>query len=232
MGNSCFNIPILILLIFSFMPHAGTALAADHGNRNEDVSFRWSFNAIVGPEHKKKLVPITRYNTLKKGDLLKIRLELKKKCFIYFFHRTPEDQLTMLFPYGFDLFDGDYQAGKVYDIPPGQNCFRMDNNASAETFYLVASAGRLRNLERSYLKYDAARRDEKKTLARHILSEIHTIKRQYGLLTASAERPVLIGGNVRALVKDNTAQNRSNNAHKIEVSAPDVYIKTFTIKLQ
>ena len=224
--------PILIFAVFSFLAIHGISHAADRHNTHNGVSFLWSFNAMVGPDHQKQLIPVTRYNTLKKGDMLKIRLELKKRCFVYFFYRTPEDQLTMLFPYSFDLFDTDYKAGKIYDIPPGSTCFMLDNNAGKETFYLVASAKRLNHLEVSYGEYEAASDEEKQTLVRQILSEIRALNRQHSRLTASAERPILIGGNVRALVKDNAKPGRTGDSHEIEVSAPDVYIKTFTVNHQ
>ena len=225
------EISILFLMLFGFLLLIATTYAADRDNRGNEVSFLWSFNAMVGSEYNKRLIPVTRYNTLKKGDILKIRLELKKRCFVYFFYRTPEDRLIMLFPYSFDLFDADYKAGKTYYIPPGRTCFSLDNNAGTETFYLVASAKRLRNLEASFLKYEAASDDEKQSLARHVLAEIRTIKRQYSQLAAAAERPILIGGNVRALVKDKTSPTRTD-PHKIEVSAEDAYIRTFTINHQ
>ncbi len=221
-----------LLLLFSLILTAGASPANDQPERNDTVSFSWSFNAFVGPENDRKPVPVTRYNTFKKGDLLKISLAPKTKCFIYLLYRSTEDEISMLFPPDFNFFDGHLKLGKVYGIPPGGNAFRLDGNSGIETFYLIASKKRLIDIERSYGKYNLASGGEKKAFSRDILSQIRTLKLTKSQLPSSAERPVMIGGNLRGFSNTGTNPNQWGNELQIEVSTPDVYIKTFTIKLQ
>lgn len=184
---------------------------------------------MVGPTDDRRLVAITRDTVLKTGDRLKLLLQLKNRCFVYLFYRTAEDEISLLFPYKLKLFESDYKTGEKYYIPEGKTWFELDKDVGLETFYLLASAKRLHQLEALYRKYDSVAGEEKKKLAKQLLAEIRKIKRKHRKFATLAERPIAIGGNVRGVVKDEKSTFPDIDAIASEVSASNFYGKTFTI---
>ncbi len=217
-----FAIPLFLL--FSTR---GDVIAEQKGE--DAVSFRWAFGAMVGATDDRRLVAITRDTVLKTGDRLKLLLQLKNRCFVYLFYRTAEDEIYLLFPYKLKLFDTGYKTGEKYYIPEGKRWFELDKDVGLETFYLLASAKRLHQLEALYRKYDSVAGEEKKKLAKQLLAEIRMIKRKHRKFATLAERPIAIGGNVRGVVKDEKSTFPDIDAIASEVSASNFYSKTFTI---
>jgi len=215
---------IALLVLFST---GGDVIGEQKGE--DAVSFRWAFGATVGSKDDRRLVAITRDTVLKTGDRLKLLLELKGRCFVYLFYRTAADEIYLLFPYTLELFDTGYKTGEKYYIPKGKTWFELDKNVGLETFYLLASAKRLNQLEAQYLKYDSVSGEEKKKLAKQLLAEIRKIKRKHRKLATSAERPIAIGGNVRGAVKDVQSAFPDIDPIASEVSTSNFYGKTFTI---
>lgn len=213
--------------LFSLLSSQGNAIAEQKGE--DAVSFRWAFGAMVGPTDDRRLVAITRDTVLKTGDRLKLLLQLKNRCFVYLFYRTAEDEIYLLFPYKLKLFDTGYKTGEKYYIPEGKTWFELDKDVGLETFYLLASAKRLHQLEALYRKYDSVVGEEKKKLAKQLLAEIRMIKRKHRKFATLAERPIAIGGNVRGVVKDEKSTFPDIDAIASEVSASNFYSKTFTI---
>ena len=198
--------------------------------KGEDaVSFRWAFGAVVGSTDDRRLVAITRDTLLKTGDRLKLLIQIKNRCFVYLFYRTAADEIYLLFPYKLKMFESDYKTGEKYYIPRGKRWFELDRNVGLETFYLLASAKRLRQLEAQYLKYDSVSGEEKKKLGKQLLTEIRRIKRKHRKLATSAERPIAIGGNVRGVGKDEQSAFPDIDPIASEVSTSNFYGKTFTI---
>lgn len=213
--------------LFSLLSSQGNAIAEQKGE--DAVSFRWAFGAMVGSKDDRRLVAITRDTVLKTGDRLKLLLQLKNRCFVYLFYRTAEDEIYLLFPYKLKLFDTGYKTGEKYYIPEGRTWFELDKDVGLETFYLLASAKRLHQLEALYRKYDSVAGEEKKKLAKQLLAEIKKIKRKHRKLATPAERPIAIGGNVRGVVKDEKSTFPDIEAIASEVSTSNFYGKTFTI---
>lgn len=213
--------------LFSLLSSQGNAIAESKGE--DAVSFRWAFGAMVGSKDDRRLVAITRDTVLKTGDRLKLLLQLKNRCFVYLFYRTAEDEIYLLFPYKLKLFDTGYKTGEKYYIPEGRTWFELDKDVGLETFYLLASAKRLHQLEALYRKYDSVAGEEKKKLAKQLLAEIRMIKRKHRKFATLAERPIAIGGNVRGVVKDEKSTFPDIDAIASEVSTSNFYGKTFTI---
>lgn len=205
---------------------------ASAGKKEENISFRWAFGAMVGPENDRRLVAITRDTTLKTGDQLKLLLELKKKCFVYLIYQSGQDDMLMLFPYKLEQFSTNYELSKKYFIPQGSLWFELDENSGVETFYLLASATRLSELETLFENHITEGTIDKQKRAKEILNQIRKIKKQYRKLTTEAERPVLIGGNVRGVRKDQEILPLDFDAISAEVSGINFYSRTFTIEHQ
>lgn len=202
---------------------------ADGQQVNKEVTFHWAFGALVGPDHDRQLISIVGDTILKTGDQLKMFLELKKQCFAYLFYYSSEDKMYLLFPT--NQFAGDWIVNKKKYIPEGSLWFELDEYTGNETFYLIVSAERLYNLEALYRNYTTSTQaKELKAFAQKILSEIRSLKTQHRKLTAAAERPLRLGGNLRG-VTDKAKKSSYPDIADIafEISVPNFYSRTFTI---
>ena len=206
------------------------AVVNQEGKQTENVAFRWSFGALVGKD--KKFVPISRDTVLKTGDEIKMMIELKQDCYVYVIYHSTKGEINLLFPEDLRQFSGDYKSGKNYYIPTGRRWFELDKNIGRETFYLLASAERLLDLEVLIGNYKSADESKKLALADQILGEIRTVKRKFRTFTTLAERPVTIGGNIRGMEKAEEAKRPDVSTIATEITANNFYSKTFTIDHQ
>jgi hypothetical protein len=189
------------------------AQASDENN----VSFVWAFEALVAEGNVTKQVPIKEDIKLKTGDQLKMFVELRKACFVYVIHHGARGEIQRLFPYDLRQFITDYQTAKIYEIPPNDGWFRINEQAGLETFYLVASAQRLTDLEQLLATYTAAPSAEQPQVATNILAELRNLLKQHHS-SVKPGRPVPIAGNMRKGIEG------------IEITAPQLYIETFTVE--
>jgi len=197
--------------------------------KDRNLCFRWAFGAIERSGHELEFFAITRDTTLKTGDKLKMLVELQKKCFVYVIYHSAQGEVSMLFPYDMQQFTRDYATSKKYYIPQGDRWFELDENVGHETFYLLASAQRLIELERLLRKYTTTDPTKKQDLAKQILTEIRKTKRRHRKLTTFAERPVPIGGSVRGSTEDEKAFRPDIATIAVEISANNFFSRTFTI---
>ena len=197
--------------------------------KEDNVSFRWAFGAVVGPEDDRKLIAITRDSQLKTGDKFKMFVELKKKCFVYLIFQDSLGEIQLLFPKNFRQFNDDYQLSKKYYIPAGDLWFALDEKIGHETFHLLASSQRLAILENLIADYESSASINKSEIAKKIVAEIQEIKRKHKKLQATAERPVQIAGSLRGTVKTLNQPFPDLDIVATEISTPNFYGRTFTI---
>ncbi len=183
----------------------------------DNVNFLWAFEALVAEGNVTKQVPIREDMTLKTGDQLKMFVELRKLCFVYVIHHGAQGEVQLLFPYNTQQFTVDYQPAKLYEIPPADGWFRLNEQAGRETFYLVASAQRLLDLEKLLDTYAAAPPAEQPQVATNVLTELRNLIKQHRS-SVPPGRPVPIAGNMRRGVEG------------LEITASNFYSKTFTIE--
>lgn len=195
------------------LPGSGTATAQDAAK----VNFLWAFEALVSDGKVTKQVPIREDMTLKSGDQLKMFIELRTPCFVYVIHHGAQGEVQLLFPPDAQRFTADYQPAKLYEIPPQDGWFRLNEQAGRETFYLVASAQRLLDMEKLLDTYAAAQPAEQPQMATNLLTELRNLIRQHRSAVPPG-RPVPIAGNMRKGVEG------------LEVTAANFYSKTFTIE--
>lgn len=227
-----FRFALLTVLLAFFLLAVTSHIFAEQGGP-EKVRFRWAMVALKKQNGAGKLVKVTRNTTLKSGDQLKIYLELETKCFVYVFYHGSRDELHLLFPYDTEVFATDYEIAKKYYIPQGKYWLELDENTGLEKFILLASAQRLSGLETLYGQYVAAANStEQKELARKVLNEIKSLKRQQARLSITPERPTQIAGTVRGIDKDKERIQSDLSSMAIEVSATDLYSRTLTIDHQ
>lgn len=194
--------------------HPGSRTQAQEA---DNVNFLWAFEALVAEKNVTRQVPIKEDMTLKTGDRLKMFVELRKPCFVYVIHHGAQGEVQLLFPYNLQQFTADYKPAKLYEIPPADGWFRLNEQAGRETFYLVASAQRLPDLEKLLDTYAAAKPAEQPQVASNILTELRHLIRQHRS-SVPPGRPVPIAGNMRRGVEG------------LEITASNFYSKTFTIE--
>jgi len=111
----------------------------------------------------------------------------------------------------------DYPPAKLYEIPPADGWFRLNEQVGRETFYLVASAQRLLDLEKLLDTYAAAQPAEQPQVATNVLTELRNLIKQHRS-SVPPGRPVPIAGNMRRGIEG------------LEITASNFYSKTFTIE--
>ena len=210
------SVYVCAVAVLSFIVPGLSGMAGAQAADEDNVSFVWAFEALVAEGNVTKQVPIKEDIQLKTGDQLKMFVELRKPCFVYVIHHGARDEIQRLFPYDIQQFAMDYHTSKVYEIPPHDGRFRINEQAGLETFYLVAAAQRLTDLETLLDTYTAAKPDEQPVAATNIPAELRNMIKQHRA-SARPGRPVPIAGNMRKGIEG------------VEITAPQFYIETFTI---
>jgi len=230
LNRPVFTVFTLLALLLAPPVFYSPQRAVAENEKKEDIAFRWAFGAIIKTAGEQRLVAITRDTELRTGDRLKMLVELKKKCYVYLFYCDERENLHMLFPYSLEQFSKNYEISRKYYIPDDNGWFQLDRDVGLETFYLLASSSRLMDLEEIYAAYVSADPSVKKSLAENTVAKIREIRKQRKKLTTEAERPVIIGGGTRGVLKGNGAWFPDIDPFAGEVRANDFYIKTFTIE--
>lgn len=211
----------------------GNLAAAQEGQGDEmTVSFRWAFGALVGEGEEEKLEAIKQDTALKSGDQVKMLVELEKKCFIYVIHQNAQGELKLLFPYNLQQFATNYEIGQKYYVPQGDAWLRLNEQTGTEAFHLLASAQRMVEIENLWSQYESAEAAHKPEIGKLILTEIRNLKKQNRELTASVERPVSIGGNIRGITQPKESDPFDVATIADEISANNFYARAFTIDHQ
>jgi uncharacterized protein DUF4384 len=208
---------IQVVMVVSLMTPGLLGTASAQASDEDKVSFVWGFEARVAEGKITKQVSVKEDMTLKTGDQLKMFVELRKPCFVYVIHHGARGEIQRLFPYDIQQFTTDYQTSKIYEIPPHDAWFRINEQAGLETFYLLASGQRLTDLEQLLATYDAAPPAEQPLAATNILADLRNLLKQHRA-SVKPGRPVPIAGNMRKGIEG------------VEITAPQFYIETFTIE--
>ena len=221
---------VFVMLFFQPASTPGGERLASEPAAYPEVDFRWAFAAKTSHDGKSGTQPVTQDMALKSGDQLKMMVELQRKCFVYFFHDNRRDSVKLLFPYTLQQFEGDYQPERRYYIPRGEAWFRLDENPGQEVFYLVASAKRLDELEKAYLRHESAEAASKAETARALVDLIRELRRQHRELSSPAERPVPIGGTLRSVEKVQDPDRLDIAAFADEILSTGFVARTYTIE--
>jgi hypothetical protein len=194
----------------------------------ENVAFKWAF-AVAGG---KSLSLITKDTSLKSGDDIKMFVQLEKECFVYVVHASSKGEIDLLFPYSVQQFSSDYQIEKNYYVPVGRKWLQLDDTKGKETFYVLASIERLLELEAMLGDYQTAIAEKKVDLGTKIVAEIRDARRRYKTFATIAEKPITIGGNIRALEQAEAARRPDIAEHATRITANNFFSKTYTIDHQ
>jgi hypothetical protein len=204
------------------------ASAAGLTAQDAGLAFDWAF---VKRAHDGSAVPIDfkeRVN-IAAGDLFKIHIQPIKAAYVYLFLHDAADELELLFPSSFALFDGKSYAQALFFIPEGDNWFTLDSSKGVERFYLLASSERLRQLETLVLALQKTSANQKATVAaktaarQAVLDEMTRVRKQHSQLAAAAEKPVTIAGGTRGI-------NATVEKLATRIEAGGFYTKTFRLE--
>ena len=193
-----------------------TSMNAAAQQRGAAVRLRFAFGALTGTGAAQKLTSITEDTALRTGDRIKMMVEMQQAGFAYVIHRDPKDQIEVLFPA--DLKQSPQVSRKYYI--PAADWLEFDAITGSETFYLLASPQRLTTLE-SLLERHAGTTE--------IVAEIRRLRTQNSNAVVQADRPVVIGGNVRSIDQARGANLPDVSTIATEINANGFYARTFTI---
>jgi hypothetical protein len=193
-----------------------------------EVHLQWAFGALTGPEDDPQLISVEKRSVLHSGDRMKIFLQPLTDCHLYLFYRSSQGEMTILLPT--EGSGSRAAAGERITVPGGSQWFRLDEVIGLETFYLLASVRPLENLDTLCSRlFSAGSHSDRVVIGRQILSEITHLQKSRRSLTAAAERPIRIGGNLRGLAEDSKPGLPDISRIALEISASDFYSRTFTI---
>ncbi|MGC8493966.1 MAG: DUF4384 domain-containing protein [Syntrophobacteraceae bacterium] len=219
--------PIFVLFLSLFFLHSSARGAP---NNAKAPAFFWAFGALRTTSTHPTALPVTSGMVLHSGDKLKMMLRIRKKCFVYVLYKDSQGNLSMLFPYSPKFFESDYRIDHNYYVPESDAWFQLDTKTGKETFYLIASEQRLRDIEYTYKKYVSCKGEKnKRDLAGQMLSELDSISRQNLALANRAGEPggekTLVRGFERAAGEDPTDITGLAKA----ISFNNIYSQTFVI---
>lgn len=219
---------IILLLIAMFSSQVVVHALVQDEDPEENINYKWSFVAKVGPNNNRAIALITRDTSLRTGDEFKMMVNVQKKCYVYVVHKSSTDELSVLYPYSFDT---QIEVDKNYYLPKGRRWFTLDKNVGTESFYILASHERLIDLEQQLTTYATASADQQKELAAAVVTEIKEIKKKYRTYHTLANRPISIAGNVRGTKTEPVNLDKLDIATlATEISANNFYSKTITIE--
>jgi len=206
-----------------------TSLRAQDTPTDNNVQYNWAFVARTDETGNRRFGVVTQDTSLNTGDEFKLFVSLTKPCFVYVIHRSPSNELSLLFPYDTAMFQKDYKLDKNYYIPRGREWFSLDNNTGTETFYLLASSERLTELENGLRAYFTASSEKRPDAAAFVINEIKDIKKKFRTFSTTAERPISIAGNVRGEKPAVDPERLDVAWFASEISANNFFSKTISI---
>lgn len=217
---------IAVALAVLFLASAAAHAQAPPGR--SDIGFVYAFGAYVGPQGKGKVVSLQNETTLHSGDRLKLFVEPKTELYFYLVHRSSQGELTPLFPA--NSKPARIAPGTQVFIPEGSQWFELDAHPGLEKFFMLVSAERLERLEELCGRHLALKdKSEAQSSAGAIQNEIKRLQQQHQQLSAPAEKPVRIGGNVRGPLPSDAPEVPDVTPLAAEVTAPGFFSRTFSI---
>ena len=152
--------------------------------------------------------------------------------FFYLIYQSSQGDVSVLFPYRFNLLDDGYHISGSYYIPKGDQWFELDEYTGTEKFFLLATANRLSELEDLINEYESADKSNKITIGEKIILETRRLRKKHRNFKSHVEKPVTIIGKMRGTEKTKAAGLKDIADYATEISANTFFIRTFTIDHQ
>ena len=213
------NYSLLIVLLFFFF--ISQIIVADVTCKDQLIKFNWAF-IIRTKEGSIETLDFGERVTAYSGDQIKIFLQPIGTVYLYLFFYSSQKELSLFFPASFDDFDHSFRNGEGYYIPSNDRWFVLDENRGVETFYLLASATRLKTLEETTIVFLNASEKKREMMKLKLITEIKGIRKRHSELKVHTEKPLSIAGTVRGV-------DTGMEHYVFEVESEEFYGKTLRI---
>jgi hypothetical protein len=187
-----------------------------------EVSLRWALGAWKGQATAPEAVRAD--TTLAAGTRLKFLIEPTAPSTVYLILQDTKGAVDVLY-HESPRFE-DRGEGKPTYIPPGTKTFELDDAAGLDTFFLLASAEPLTDLDKLIERHETAPAEGKKALGAQIVEEIRRQHKAHRDFARPVEKPVVIGGQTRG---GEASPNDAIDRLALEVKGQGFYSKTITI---
>jgi hypothetical protein len=208
---------------------ASPGIGLEGGQGTHKIVLKWAFGVQRHSGGDKQIVSIARYSTFQKGDQFKLMVESYTSTFVYVLRTDTSGNVDLLLPTSVKAFGKPLKTSITYYVPAGSEWLTFDKESSRETFHLLASAARLKDLEVLIKTYQTADAEERQELAEKLLKEIRKVKQYNRNLKASVERPVNIGGSVRGLHPPAKSPDSELEKIAVEIRGEKFFSRAFTI---
>jgi len=162
-----------------------------------ELQFLFAFGAVTGPGDKPRVQAVQNDAGLRSGDRLKFFIEPRTPFSVYLLHQGADGELTLIVPA--DGRPAKLAPGVPVYVPAAENWLQLDHQIGTERFHVLAAAQPLEPLETLLARH--ATLTEKPALqssSEAILNEIKQLRLKHRNLAAPAEKPIRIGGSLRA----------------------------------
>ncbi len=195
------------------------------GKENTNLNFKWAVLRL-NPGNQYEVLNNLRRPQLSSEDLIKIYIHPITNVYVYVYLLDSRNELQLIFPGSLDFFDSDYKFGEDYYIPVGENFFTIDEHKGTEKLYLLASVGRLKELESLTREFINVSEDKKITAKAEVLKEIKGLKTRFSKSSSSSEKPIPIA----AAFRTRGLEGPNGNLKATQVNAANFYSKTIRLE--
>ncbi len=206
-----------------------TILTNESTSDDQNISFRWAFGALTGPQDDRELIPVTKDTVLYSGDQFKIMIELQSECYVYVIFKGSKEEVLLLFPEQLYLPEKPLRINQEIFLPNKELWFALDDQAGTEKIFLLASTTPLVKLEKLLKIYESSVPKIRPEVTEEILQFIENSRKQHKQLTAVAEKPIQIGGTFRNVSKSELS-HLDISTFAIKITEDDFFGRTFTIE--
>ena len=168
---------------------------------------------------------VTKDTQLQSGAKLKFFLEPMSPCSVYLLLLDSSDEMHVLYNEKAKVKTPAADGKAATFVPAGSQWFELDDNPGQETFFLLASAEPLTDLDKLIVELGAADATAKKGVVKRIVDEVRKQQKAHRNFSRPVEKPVVIGGQTRG---NSSASSIERLA--VEISAEKFYDKTITIE--
>jgi hypothetical protein len=214
------------------------AFGASQQGANPDVVFEWLCEKQSGGSAWES-IPVANTISLVKTDEIRFSIRPETaRTFVYLFALGSKGAVALLFPENLAVFADKAYAGTRYDTPGGDEALSVGSLPAVESFILIASAERLRDLETKVAALRTARPEGAPAARQAVLDEILTLRRKHGSLLVVTDGPVEVAGSFATETKglswgmqDSLGLSREEDKEIwTRVEAVGFYIRTFRIE--
>ncbi|MBU0481431.1 MAG: DUF4384 domain-containing protein [Proteobacteria bacterium] len=131
------TILLVITALLFLVPCAGA---------DEKVVFSWGF-FLKSADGLVKSLDFDGPESVGKGDLLRVYLQLHEKSYVYVFLYDSRKDLYQVFPPSPDFYGHAFPAWQKYYIPSAREWFTLDGSPGVEKFFILAANNRLMDIE-------------------------------------------------------------------------------------